>query len=226
MVGFVYSFPAFFGKKLCQHSHQLAVLPKYRGSGIGKKLKWAQRSWALKEGYDLLTWTFDPLQARNANLNFHTLGAVSKTYLPNFYEATSLLSLAPGVPTDRFLTEWHLKDKEVERRKKNKFDSYDLAQIPRILERKSSKDRNLYPSRPLLRIKEKFALVEVPQDINLLRQDPALILKWQQAIQQVMSHYFRRGYWCIDFVYGERSFYVLERKAKSSLIKNKRGNKE
>jgi len=177
MAGFVYSFPAIFEKRLCQHSHILAVLPQYKGCGIGKELKWAQRDWALKGGYNLVTWTFDPLKAKNANLNFHTLGAVSKTYLPNFYGSVSSLTFGPNMPTDRIFLEWPLKEERVRIRRKREYEAYDLAHIPKVLERELGKDRNFYPVRPLFSSSEKFLLVEILQDINALRKEPAIIMK-------------------------------------------------
>ena len=109
VIGFVYSFPAVFEKKLAQHSRQLAVLPDYRNLKIGKKLKWAQRKAAIQMEYDLITWTADPLIARNAKLNFHTLGAKAKTYHKNYYRSLPSLSLASGVPPDRLFIEWAIK---------------------------------------------------------------------------------------------------------------------
>ena len=91
LAGYAYSFPAALNGKPCQHSHHLAVLPEFRGLGLGKALKWAQGEESLRRGFRLITWTFDPLQARNANLNLQALGAVSRTYFPNFYGLTPAL---------------------------------------------------------------------------------------------------------------------------------------
>jgi predicted GNAT superfamily acetyltransferase len=142
LAGFVYSFPAVFNGKLIQHSHLLAVLPQYRGLGLGKKLKWAQRETALKRGYDLITWTVDPLQAKNANLNIHGLGAVTRTYLKDFYGRESALILGPGIPTDRFLMEWPIKERGVEQRRKNKFPGLNPAHPARALERAAEPGKN------------------------------------------------------------------------------------
>ncbi|MBC7350575.1 MAG: GNAT family N-acetyltransferase, partial [Candidatus Aminicenantes bacterium] len=105
LAGFVYSFPAIYKGKFCHHSHLLAVLPQFQGYGLGKKLKWAQRREVLKLGLDLITWTYDPMQGQNANLNFHTLGVICRNYLPDFYGETPQLRLGPGIPTDRLLVE-------------------------------------------------------------------------------------------------------------------------
>ncbi len=212
MVGFVYSFPAVSGKIFCQHSHLLAVLPACQGHGIGKKLKWAQRQEALRRRYALITWTFDPLQARNANLNLHVLGAVGRTYLPNLYGGIPSLMLGPGVPTDRFFIEWWIRTKRVARRQKQVPPSLDPGKIAQAL---SQKPGGAYPAiapkHPDLSIREQRILVEVPKNIKDLRSDPGLIADWQKAIRTSVRHYLFAGYRLDDFIAGDRSFYVLKK---------------
>ena len=71
------------------------------------RLKWAQREESLSRGVSLITWTFDPMQARNANLNLRRLGASATEFLENFYGVTTS-SLHHGLPTDRLLVRWDL----------------------------------------------------------------------------------------------------------------------
>ena len=212
MAGFVYAFPAVFGKVFCQHSHLLAVLPACQGYGIGKKLKWAQRREALKRGYDLITWTFDPLQAKNANLNLNTLGAVGRTYLGNFYSCLPSLMLGPDVPTDRFLVEWWIRTERVAQRQRQNVHSCDLEKTAKAVEQKPG---GVYPCiapyQPNLSLKEKQILIEVPKNIGDLRRDPELIAAWQKAIRTSVCHYFSRGYRLDDFIFGDRSYYVLNK---------------
>jgi predicted GNAT superfamily acetyltransferase len=85
----------------------LAVLPEYQQRGVGLRLKWAQREESLSRGLALITWTFDPMQARNANLNLRRLGATATEFLENFYGVTTA-SLHHGLPTDRLLVRWDL----------------------------------------------------------------------------------------------------------------------
>ena len=107
MVGFVYGFPGFEGDHRIIHSDMLAVLPEVRGRGLGVALKLAQRDAALAKGIDRITWTFDPLQARNAHLNFTRLGVTSDRYLRDFYgETTSPLH---RIGTDRLWVTWDLR---------------------------------------------------------------------------------------------------------------------
>lgn len=212
LVGFVYSFPTVFKNKLRQHSHLLAVLPEYQGLGIGKKLKWAQRRWALKLGYDVITWTFDPLVARNANLNLHTLGALTRTYWPNFYGRTSSLTHGLNLPTDRLLVEWPIRTARVERRRQEKFDSYDEKSMPRVLEKKPL-PHDLWPAESRLTSNDKAILVEIPREIKTSRMTANCLAAWQAKLRRVMQNYFGHGYAAIDFLFGERCFYVLKRQA-------------
>jgi len=90
-----------------------AVLPEYQGQGIGKKLKLAQREDALERGFDLVEWTFDPLQLGNANFNITHLGAIVREYLPNIYGNTTS-QLDAGLPTDRLVAEWWIRKSRVQ----------------------------------------------------------------------------------------------------------------
>src|SRR5687768_10843466 len=82
-VGFAYAFAALRGGTPHLHSDMLAVLPEHQEKGIGLRLKWAQREEALSRGIGLITWTYDPLQARNANLNLRRLGGTAVEFLEN-----------------------------------------------------------------------------------------------------------------------------------------------
>ena len=94
------------------HSHRVGVHPQYQNSGIGRRLKLAQRADALARGIDQIQWTFDPMQPRNAWFNLVRLGAIARSYLPNLYGITSS-PLHGGLPTDRLLAEWNLNSDRV-----------------------------------------------------------------------------------------------------------------
>ncbi len=111
--GFSYAFPAFGGGRLFWHSDMLAVRPRFRSTGMGQRLKWAQREHALGRGVDRITWTFDPMQAANAHLNLELLGAIATEYLIDFYGVTTS-ALHHGLPTDRLLACWDLKSPRVD----------------------------------------------------------------------------------------------------------------
>ena len=90
------------------HSHMLGVLSEYRDAGTGRLLKFAQRDAALARGFDLIEWTFDPLEIKNAYFNIERLGAVVRRFVLNQYGITSS-PLAGGLPTDRCVAEWHIR---------------------------------------------------------------------------------------------------------------------
>ena len=95
------------------HSNMLAVLPEYRDQGLGTRLKLMQREDALSRGILRMTWTFDPLAAKNAYLNLHRLGAIARRYSPDFYGVSSS-RLQGGLPTDRLHAEWWLQSPRVQ----------------------------------------------------------------------------------------------------------------
>jgi len=212
LAGYVYSFPAVFNGTSCQHSHHLAVLAEYQGYGLGKKLKWAQWGEALRRGYRLLTWTFDPLLARNANLNFRALGAVGRTYLDNFYGCTPALAQDSDVPTDRLLLEWWISSPRVERRMKGEEKMPDPTRIAKAL---AQKPGGIYPvivpGRPNLTAEDMRLLVEVPKNIRDLRPVSGLVGRWQKAVRTTLKACFARGYRLDDFIFADRSFYVLKK---------------
>lgn len=81
MVGFAYSLPALKDGKPFHWSHMLGVVERCRNSGLGWQLKIEQRRIVLGLGLDLIEWTYDPLQALNAHLNFVKLGTIVNEYI-------------------------------------------------------------------------------------------------------------------------------------------------
>jgi predicted GNAT superfamily acetyltransferase len=114
MIAFCLAIPGLKpGGRYYLHSHMLGVLPEYRNAGVGRMLKLEQRRDALARGIDLVEWTFDPLELKNAWFNMERLGAIVRRYLPNQYGTTSS-HLHGGLPTDRLVAEWHLSSARVE----------------------------------------------------------------------------------------------------------------
>jgi predicted GNAT superfamily acetyltransferase len=113
VVGFAYAYPALRGGVPHLQSEMLAVRPDLQARGLGARLKWAQRAEALRRGITLLTWTFDPLQARHAQLTLRRLGATASQFFPDFFGRTAA-TLHHGLPTDRLLARWELKAPNVE----------------------------------------------------------------------------------------------------------------
>ena len=113
MVGFALSVPGTRTGHVYLHSHMLAVRKDLRNGGLGRRLKLLQREDALARGIELIEWTFDPLEIKNAYLNIEKLGAIARRYNINQYGITSS-PLQGGLPSDRLIAEWWLKSKRVE----------------------------------------------------------------------------------------------------------------
>ncbi len=94
------------------HSHMTGVLPEWQGRGIGRRIKLAQREQARRAGIEVVEWTFDPLEIRNAYFNIERLGITVRRFLPNQYGITSS-RLHGGLPTDRLVAEWRVGSKRV-----------------------------------------------------------------------------------------------------------------
>jgi predicted GNAT superfamily acetyltransferase len=128
------------------HSHMLAVKAAYRNDGVGRRLKLFQRTEALSRGIELMEWTFDPLEIKNSFLNIHRLGAIVRTYTPNFYGVSSS-RLQGGLPTDRLHAEWYLRSTHVEAalggtsRKPRTIEETIL--VPRAIQEWKSSEENL-----------------------------------------------------------------------------------
>jgi predicted GNAT superfamily acetyltransferase len=113
LVGFAMSVPGIRNGHAYFHSHMLAVRKEYQNAGLGRRIKFFQREDALARGIELIEWTFDPLEIKNAKLNIEKLGAIARRYTVNQYGITSS-PLQGGLPTDRLIAEWWLKSKRVE----------------------------------------------------------------------------------------------------------------
>jgi predicted GNAT superfamily acetyltransferase len=113
MVGFALAVPGMRAGHPYLHSHMLAVRQNYRNSGLGRRIKLFQREEGISRGFELIEWTFDPLEIKNAYLNIEKLGAIARRYTINQYGITTS-PLQGGLPTDRLIAEWWLKSKRVD----------------------------------------------------------------------------------------------------------------
>jgi len=113
LIAFALAIPGAYGGRSYLHSHMLAVREEYRNTGLGRRVKLFQREDALARGFELIEWTFDPLEIKNAYLNIEKLGAIARRYHVNQYGITSS-PLQGGLPSDRLVAEWWLKSKRVE----------------------------------------------------------------------------------------------------------------
>ena len=202
MRGFVYSMPAVKDGRPTQWSHMLGVEKAARETGLGARLKLAQREYALHMGIDLIEWTFDPLQALNAHLNFAKLGVVSCDYEVNIYGESSS-PLHRGTPTDRLVAEWHIMKSHVERRLNGWGQSIirdeSVAAAPIV---NPALDGMVWirPGLADLTIDARRILVEIPTDFGeMLVGDPDLALVWRLHTREIFQTYFAQGYQAVDF---------------------------
>jgi predicted GNAT superfamily acetyltransferase len=202
MIGFVYSLPGIKDGKPTQWSHMLGVLDAFRNDGAGRALKRLQRERTLAMGLDLIEWTYDPMQAMNAHLNFARLGVVVEEYEENVYgESTS--PLHKGNPTDRFVAEWWIRTPHVERRLvESEISSRDhgIADAARV-NRAAPAGEWLACADVDLALDARRLVVEIPMGFGeMLSRAPILALAWRMATREIFTTYFARGYRAVDFV--------------------------
>ncbi|MCY4061940.1 MAG: GNAT family N-acetyltransferase [Chloroflexi bacterium] len=213
LVGFCFGFAALREGELLLWSHMAAAHPDFQGQGIGFRLKQAQRTWALKRGYRWMAWTFDPLQAGNANFNFNRLGVTARHYSVDHYGEMQD-GLNAGLASDRLEAQWELEAPHV----------VALAQG-----RQRGAGAGLAEARPLVWVDVEGALqidawtaidqahfaIEIPPDIAALKQgDVERAKTWQLLVRQAMTTLFDAKYAVTGF---ERSagkaWYIVTRES-------------
>jgi len=189
MVGFTLALAGMRGRAPFLHSHMTVVLGAWRNRGIGRSLKWLQREDALSRGVELVEWTFDPLQVKNAYFNLVKLGAIARRYLPNQYGFISS-PLQAGLPTDRLVAEWQLRSTRVKRA------------LAGRSERKRASSRG----------KIKGVRIRVPAELASLRQTrPEEAVRLQAEIRQEFEHWLNQGYAATSVkVAGQGGEYLLQ----------------
>lgn len=184
MVGFLLSIPGLKpGGGSYLHSHMLGVLAEYRNRGVGRMLKLRQRDDARARGIDLIEWTFDPLELKNAFFNMERLGTIVRRYVENQY-GTTTSPLHGGLPTDRCVAEWWLTSKHAE---------------------------SILAGQPAKRPVEER--VEVPADIDVIRrEEPRRAREIQQSLGARLMSGFDRGLAVVGFERSPRAgTYLLGR---------------
>lgn len=217
--GFVYSMPASKDGRTTHWSHMLAVAPDARAGGLGLRLKLEQRTHALDAGIDLIEWSYDPLQALNAHLNFARLGVVVEEYEENLYGSSSS-PLHEGTPTDRFIAEWRLTAPHVERRLGAPQTPIlrDAAIMSAVLVNPSRQVGEwLAPAETIADVVDgRRVLVEIPMGFTeMQRAQPDLALAWRTTTRRIFRAYLGRDYRVVDFLLSReagRGQYLMARK--------------
>ncbi len=222
MVGFAFGFLGSEAKsdgsarRLKHTSHMLGVVPDVRVKGLGAHLKWFQRQVALTQGLDLMTWTYDPLQAVNAHLNLARLGAIARRYYRNAYgDMTDALNA--GVASDRFEVEWYLTSARVSEHEHGRATCEGYAEAQKIYRVEWDDD-----ALPMIAKEEaptgEAVLVEIPADYNALKaMNRALAVQWRERTRQTFERAFELGYVACDAIRKNdrdgraRAFYLLKK---------------
>ena len=198
MVGFVYSLPGIKHGKPTQWSHMLGVINEFRNSGVGYRLKMLQRDRAYEMGLDLIEWTYDPMQALNAHLNFTKLGVIVSDYEVNVY-GESRSPLHAGNPTDRFVAEWWIRReangaaRSVTSAAGGKAEAVAVNRIDRSHRWPTCVDVVLDADVRALR-------VDIPMNFGeMLTNAPDVALDWRLKTRQIFTMYFGRGFKAVDF---------------------------
>jgi predicted GNAT superfamily acetyltransferase len=201
MVGFAYGVVGMKDGRAMQWSHMAGVLPEFRG-GLGYRLKLAQRERALRQGLDLIEWTFDPLQAMNAHFNFAKLGGVSEEYAVNFYgESTS--ALHRGTPTDRLVLSWKITEPHVVRRLDQaglRARAHEVAEAP-VANPTTIDGKWRKASAINLALDDRRVWIEIPTGFtDMQQQAPERALQWRMDVRELFQAYFFNGYRAVDFL--------------------------
>jgi len=227
LVGFLFGFLGTTPDGKLKHvSHQVGVHPQYRGLHLGYLLKRAQRGEVRRQGLDLVTWTYDPLETVNAHLNLTQLGAVCCTYLRNVYGELRD-NLNRGLPTDRFQVDWWVRSEWVHERLSLAHPlnvAEAVARLPVIntprgqpaeqsvegidLPLLGELDLSFAASEVLLRVPYNFQTVKA-WNLDLAQE-------WRAQTRTALERHFEAGYYAVDMlrgdlVAGKAAFYRLWR---------------
>ena len=201
MVGASVAFRGLHQGRRCLHSHITGILPDLQLRGAGRALKLHQRAWALANGIDVVTWTFDPLVARNAHFNLTKLGADADAYLVDFYGPLRD-EVNRDDATDRLLAVWEITGPRATRALSGRLpvpaiDALRESGYPVVLDIGAAGRPALAGIGPVTEIGpagSDGALLRIPGDIAALRgEDPELAGAWRLALRQAMTSLFARG---------------------------------
>jgi predicted GNAT superfamily acetyltransferase len=225
MVGFAFGFIGREHEKITIHSHMLGVLDGYRHLDLGSRLKQAQRERALAMGVQEMTWTYDPLQSRNAHFNFSKLGVVSDTYKVDFYgpETSSILHRNG---TDRLWVRWVLNSRRVRDRLTGQNTRVETLDAMRLLAPLVRFDPSGKPGRADLAesLARQRISIEVPGDIlEIERTDMGLAQEWRGATRWAFREALKAGFVVAEFcrsIRGQQGpgAYLLQRGTMSEIV--------
>jgi chorismate synthase len=196
LVGFLLGFLGREGARLKHCSHMAATHPAYSNRNIAYRMKQAQRAWMLAEGLDVCTWTFDPLESRNATLNIAKLGAVSRVYRRNIY-GQMRDALNALLPTDRLVARWEVRGVRAEACAGGARVSAPVAGAALTETRLDGP----YPALAGARSVGGEALIgiQIPRDIQTIKREaPDMALDWRLGTRALFEAAFAAGYTVVN----------------------------
>jgi predicted GNAT superfamily acetyltransferase len=211
LVGFVFGMTGVENGRIVHWSDMLAVRPEVQNLGLGRRLKEFQRDAVRRVGGRTIYWTFDPLVARNAHLNFNVFGVRAVEYQRDMYGTETGSDLHREIGTDRLVVAWPVDDDEIADRKREtsaarESDAYKAAPIVGDAERPDRRWDDSIGSSKHLRI-------AVPLDVSLLQStDPSRAGSWRESTRAAFETAFGKGYTIDGFkieAEQERGFYLL-----------------
>lgn len=212
LVGFVFGMTGWEDGKPVHWSDMLAVRPDARGTGVGRRLKEHQRDKLLAQGIELMYWTFEPLESRNAYLNLARLGAVVREYARDMYGDTDS-PLHQGIGTDRLIARWEMTSDRVAQRLAG--GGTTMTTLPtsteRALDVADPSAEITAPGNPKLNLTAPWVAVSIPDAIQAAKDlSQELAASWRYMTRTTLTHYLDRGYEVRELVReGSYSSYLL-----------------
>ena len=211
LLGCIYGITGLESGRPIHWSDILAVKEEARGRGLGKRLKLYQRAELLKRGIETMQWTYDPLQALNANLNFNGLGARPIEYVVDMYGETGS-ALHAGLGTDRFVVQWDMASDRVGKILGGEQSELDPEALDAPIVNTVLKDGRREPIEAELPEAE-LVRVEIPASINDVKlSDPDAGARWRACTRQAFQHYLQRGFEITNLISleNDRFFYTMK----------------
>ncbi len=225
MIGVLLGFPGLKEGRVVHCSHLLGMLPEWRSRHVGFRMKLRQREFVLQQGLDLVVWTFDPLESRNAHLNIGHLGAIAFQYTPNLYGIMAD-AFNHSMESDRLTASWYVGRSIVEARLTGERPAPAArellaSKIP-VLTRCEVREGGEEPYMCLIDVEAgrdaATMLIEVPSNFQTIKRlADGDAHAWRYGTRALFADLFARGYAVLDFAVDARPgaltrcYYVIGR---------------
>jgi predicted GNAT superfamily acetyltransferase len=217
LLGFVFGLTGVERGKIVHWSDMLAVRPEARNLGLGRRLKEHQRTVVREAGCSVIYWTYDPLIARNAHLNFNRLGVRLAEYVDDMYGVTDSV-LHGGIPTDRLVVAWPTHDEDIDEllaSAERTIDSMDCQQSPIV-------SPDFIEGADGASILPHCVRVEIPADAEaMLRDAPEAAGLWRARVRRDLHWALGAGYTITAFSHDDtkgQGYYLMTKAMRAGEI--------